>query len=203
MDDNKKFLIVGLGNAEDKYAGTRHNIGFEVVNALAKKLDAKFEMGRHAYVANARYKGRTLVLILPTTYMNLSGKAVKYWMTQEKIAANGIMVVSDDIDLPVGHLKMKPKGGGGSHNGLNHIIEMLGNQDFPRLRVGIGKNYPQGYQVEYVLGKFYPEDRPLIDAAIERAVNGILAFTTIGIEKAMNAVNASNPKEVSEAKEEK
>lgn len=200
MDDNKKFLIVGLGNAEDKYAGTRHNIGFEVVNALAKKLDAKFEMGRHAYVANARYKGRTLVLILPTTYMNLSGKAVKYWMTQEKIAANGIMVVSDDIDLPVGHLKMKPKGGGGSHNGLNHIIEMLGNQDFPRLRVGIGKNYPQGYQVEYVLGKFYPEDRPLIDAAIERAVNGILAFTTIGIEKAMNAVNASNPKAVSEEK---
>lgn len=200
MDDNKKFLIVGLGNAEDKYAGTRHNIGFEVVNALAKKLDAKFEMGRHAYVANARYKGRTLVLILPTTYMNLSGKAVKYWMTQEKIAANGIMVVSDDIDLPVGHLKMKPKGGGGSHNGLNHIIEMLGNQDFPRLRVGIGKNYPQGYQVEYVLGKFYPEDCPLIDAAIERAVNGILAFTTIGIEKAMNAVNASNPKVVSEEK---
>lgn len=203
MDDNKKFLIVGLGNAEDKYAGTRHNIGFEVVNALAKKLDAKFEMGRHAYVANARYKGRTLVLILPTTYMNLSGKAVKYWMTQEKLPASSIMVVSDDIDLPVGHLKMKPKGGGGSHNGLGHIIEMLGHQDFPRLRVGIGKNYPQGYQVEYVLGKFYPEDRPFIDAAIERAVNGLLAFTTIGIEKAMNAVNASNPKEVPEAKEEK
>ena len=193
MDDSRKFLIVGLGNAEDKYAGTRHNIGFEVVNALAIKLDTKFDIGRHAYVAHARYKGRSLTLILPTTYMNLSGKAVKYWMNEEKIGPESIMVVSDDLDLPVGQLKMKPKGGGGSHNGLGHIIEMLGHQDFPRLRVGIGKDFPQGYQVEYVLGKFYAKERPLIDAAIERAVAGILSFVTIGIEKAMNEVNRNAP----------
>ena len=105
MDDSRKFLIVGLGNAEDKYAGTRHNIGFEVVNALALKLDTKFDIGRHAYVAHAKYKGRAITLILPTTYMNLSGKAVKYWMTQEKIGPESIMVVSDDLDLPVGQLK--------------------------------------------------------------------------------------------------
>ena len=164
-----------------------------MVNALAIKLDTKFDIGRHAYVAHARYKGRSLTLILPTTYMNLSGKAVKYWMNEEKIGPESIMVVSDDLDLPVGQLKMKPKGGGGSHNGLGHIIEMLGHQDFPRLRVGIGKDFPQGYQVEYVLGKFYAEERPLIDAAIERAVAGILSFVTIGIEKAMNEVNRNAP----------
>lgn len=189
MEYNRKFLIVGLGNAEDKYSGTRHNIGFEVVNALALKLDTKFDIGRHAYVAHAKYKGRTLTLILPTTYMNLSGKAVKYWMTQEKVGPEGVMVVSDDLDLPVGQLKMKPKGGGGSHNGLGHIIETLGHQDFPRLRVGIGKDFPQGYQVEYVLGKFYAEERPLVDAAIERAVTGLLTFITMGIERAMNETN--------------
>lgn len=189
MEDSKKFLVVGLGNAEDKYNGTRHNIGFEVVNALALKLEAKFDMGRHAYVAKAKYKGRSLVLILPTTYMNLSGKAVKYWLAQEKIDAKSMMVVSDDLDLPVGDIKMKPKGGGGSHNGLGNIIEMLGHQDFPRLRVGIGKNYPQGYQVDYVLGKFFPEDRSLVDAAVQKAVDAILAFVTIGIEKAMNQAN--------------
>lgn len=189
MDDNRKFLIVGLGNAEDKYTGTRHNIGFEVVNALAVKLDAKFEMGRHAYVAHAKYKGRSLTLILPTTYMNLSGKAVKYWLTQEKIEAKSMLVVSDDLDLPVGDIKMKPKGGPGSHNGLGHIVETLGHQDFPRIRVGIGKNYPQGYQVDYVLAKFPPEEKPLIDAAVEKSVNAILCFVTVGIEKAMNQAN--------------
>ena len=196
MDDNKKFLIVGLGNADNEYSGTRHNIGFEVVNALAQKLDAKFESGRLAYVAKARYKGRSLVIIMPTTYMNLSGKAVKYWMTQEKIPANAIMVISDDIDLPVGQLKMKPKGGGGSHNGLGNIIELLGSQDFPRLRVGIGKNYAQGYQVDYVLGKFTSEDLKLIDPAIQRACDAILAFTTVGIERAMNAANSAEKQKI-------
>ncbi|MCQ2265403.1 MAG: aminoacyl-tRNA hydrolase [Bacteroidales bacterium] len=171
MDDNRKFLIVGLGNAEDKYTGTRHNIGFEVVNALAVKLDAKFEMGRHAYVAHAKYKGRSLTLILPTTYMNLSGKAVKYWLTQEKIEAKSMLVVSDDLDLPVGDIKMKPKGGPGSHNGLGHIGETL------------------GHQVDYVLAKFPPEEKPLIDAAVEKSVNAILCFVTVGIEKAMNQAN--------------
>lgn len=189
MDDNRKFLIVGLGNAEAKYAGTRHNIGFEVVSALAKRLDATFETGKLAYVAKVRHKGRQLILILPTTYMNLSGKAVKYWMGQEKIPADSIMVVSDDIDLPVAELKMKPKGGGGSHNGLGNIIELLGHQNFPRLRFGIGKNYAQGYQVDYVLGKFESAERPAIDAGIEKAVDAIITFITIGIEKAMNQAN--------------
>ena len=189
MEDNRKFLIVGLGNAEDKYSGTRHNIGFEVVNALALKLDTKFDIGRHAYVAHAKYKGRALTLILPTTYMNLSGKAVKYWMTQEKVGPEGVMVVSDDLDLPVGQLKMKPKGGGGSHNGLGHIIETLGHQDFPRLRVGIGSDFQLGHQIDWVLGRFADEELQQLQPVIDLAVKIIPSFVLAGIDVTMNEYN--------------
>lgn len=191
MEDNKKFLIVGLGNAEAQYAGTRHNIGFEVVNALAKSLGVTFTTDRYAYVAKAKLKGKSIVLVMPTTYMNLSGKAVRYWMDAEKVSENNVMVVCDDIDLPVGTLRMKPKGGGGSHNGLNNIIELLGNQNFPRLRFGIGKNYPQGMQVEYVLGKFFPEERALIDERIEKAAAALQSFILSGLQHTMNACNQS------------
>lgn len=189
MDDNKKFLIVGLGNAEDQYSGTRHNIGFEVLVKLAKQLDVTFKSDRYAYVARAKYKGRTLILIMPTTFMNLSGKAVKYWMEAENIDAQHIMVVSDDLDLPPGQLRIRPKGGGGSHNGLNHIIQILGHGNYPRLRFGIGKNFPQGYQVDYVLGTFTSEERSIIDPAIEKAAEICKSFATAGLQRTMNQFN--------------
>ena len=189
-EDNKKFLIVGLGNAENQYAGTRHNIGFEVVNALAQKLSATFQQERYAYVAHAKYKGRALTLIMPTTYMNLSGNAVRYWLDKEKISPDSLLVISDDLDLPLGTLRMKPKGSGGSHNGLNHIIETLGHSNFPRLRFGIGHNFAQGYQVDFVLGKFSSEELKTIEPAITKATQGILSFVTIGLSRTMNDINS-------------
>ena len=188
----KKYLIFGLGNAEQKYAGTRHNIGFEVVSALAKKMEVTFSSDRYAYKAEARYKGRTLILLMPTTYMNLSGNAVRYWMEKEEVEPQNIVVISDDIDLPVATLRMRPKGGGGSHNGINHIIEILQHGNFPRLRFGIGKNYPQGYQVEYVLGQFFPEELAQVNTAIEKAADACLSFCTAGLQKTMNVVNGNN-----------
>lgn len=188
--DQKKYLIVGLGNAENKYSGTRHNIGFEVVSALAEQLGASFQNDRYAYIARARYKGRTLILVMPTTYMNLSGKAVRYWLEKEDIDIQNMLVISDDIDLPPGTLRLRMKGGGGSHNGLNHIIEVLGHGSYNRLRFGIGKNYAQGYQVEYVLGKFEQKElKELIAPAIERAAEIIKIFVTQGVQKAMNSGN--------------
>ena len=144
MEDNKKFIIIGLGNPENQYAGTRHNIGFEAVMSLAKRLNVTFSTERFAYVARGKYKGRTLILVMPTTYMNLSGKAVKYWMETEKVEPQNIMVISDDLDLPLASLRIRPKGGGGTHNGLNDIIDVLGHSNFPRLRFGIGRDFPQG-----------------------------------------------------------
>ncbi|MCR4965606.1 MAG: aminoacyl-tRNA hydrolase [Bacteroidales bacterium] len=183
--NEKKFLIVGLGNAEQQYAGTRHNYGFEVVNALANKLGATFKNDRLAYMAKANFKGRQLVMIMPTTYMNLSGKAVKHWLNAEEVAPERCLVVCDDLDLPVGTIKIKPKGGGGSHNGLNNIIELLGHSNFPRLRCGIGKDFARGYQVDYVLGRFSSEEMKLIEPCIERATEAIKLFTTDGLERAM------------------
>jgi PTH1 family peptidyl-tRNA hydrolase len=185
----KKYLIIGLGNAEQKYTGTRHNIGFEVVNALAKKLDVSFTSERYAYKVEAKYKGRTLILIMPTTYMNLSGNAVHYWMKKEEVESQNILVISDDIDLPVAALRMRPKGGGGSHNGINHIISVLKHFDFPRLRFGIGKNYPQGLQVEYVLSKFFSEELEQVNLSIEKAADACLSFCTNGLQRTMNQIN--------------
>lgn len=202
MDDSKKFLIVGLGNAEDKYAGTRHNIGFEVVSELAKSLGANFSSERYAYVAKASFKGRALIFVMPTTYMNLSGNAVRYWMLQEKVAESNMLIVSDDLDLPVGELRLKPKGGGGSHNGLNHIIETLGNSNFPRLRFGIGKDYAYGYQAEFVLSRFNSEERPIVEASVKRGAELIKSFVTVGIEKTMNFYN-TKPKVENKEEEKK
>jgi PTH1 family peptidyl-tRNA hydrolase len=187
--DPKKYLIVGLGNAEQKYTGTRHNIGFEIVSALAKKLEVTFATERYAYRAEAKYKGRTLVLIMPTTFMNASGNAVRYWVEKEDLDVQNLLIISDDIDLQVGTLRMKPKGGGGSHNGMNHIIEMLQHTNFPRMRFGIGKNYQQGYQMEYVLGKFFPEEIETVNTTIEKAVCACLSFCTAGLQQTMNEIN--------------
>jgi len=187
--NDKKYLIVGLGNAEQQYAGTRHNYGFEVVSAVAKLLNAEFKTDRLAYVARGTYKGRTLVMIMPTTYMNLSGKAVKHWLTAEDIAPDHCIVACDDLDLPVGTFKIKPKGGGGSHNGLNNIIELLGHSNFPRIRCGIGKDFAQGYQVDYVLGRFSSEELELVKPCIEKAAEAIKSFATAGLERTMNQFN--------------
>ncbi len=190
MENCKKFIIFGLGNAENQYAGTRHNIGFEVVNALAQKLSVTFRTDRHAYIAEGKYKGRTLILAMPTTYMNLSGKAVRYWMDHESVPEENILVICDDIDLPAGWVRMRAKGSGGTHNGLNHIIETLGNTDFPRLRFGVGHDFAQGYQIEYVLGKFPTDEmKATIQPAIDKAVEMVLSFTTAGIQHTMNQFN--------------
>ncbi len=205
--NDKKYLIVGLGNAEQQYAGTRHNYGFEVVSAVAKSLGAEFKVERLAYIARATYKGRTLVLAMPTTYMNLSGKAVKYWLAAEDIAADHCMVVCDDLDLPVGSFKIKPKGGGGSHNGLLNIIEQLGHSNFARLRCGIGKDFAQGYQIDYVLGRFSSEELKLVEPCIEKAAEAIKSFATAGLQRTMNQFNtiqsaAQNPANESNPKSE-
>ena len=189
MENEKRYLIVGLGNAEQQYAGTRHNYGFEVANAVAKAFNVNFTVDRLAYVARANFKGRELVIIMPTTYMNLSGKAVKYWLTEENVSVDHCLVIYDDIDLPLGIFKLKPKGGGGTHNGIGNIIETLDRSDIPRMRCGIGKDYAQGYQVDYVLGRFSTEELKLVDSCVKRAVSAVKSFVTVGMQLTMNQFN--------------
>lgn len=202
MEDYRKFLIVGLGNSENKYAGTRHNIGFEIVTRFAQIHKLSFSVDRHAYMVKGKLKGKQVVLILPTTYMNLSGKAVHYWLKYEKIDVKNMLVISDDIDLPLGQIKIKPKGGGGSHNGLNNIIEVLGHQNFPRLRFGIGKDFPRGFQAEYVLGRFSSEELKVIEPIIEKCATIIALFVTSGLQYAMNQFNTLNAEEDNKNKNE-
>ena len=184
-----KYLIAGLGNIGAEYANTRHNIGFVVANALAGEQKGKFETERLASVARIKFKGRTLVVIKPTTYMNLSGKAVKYWLTKEKIPLNKLLVVLDDIALPLGTLRLKKQGGDAGHNGLTDIIEKLGTNVFPRLRVGIGNDFPKGYQVDYVLGQWSRSETDLLIPRVEKAVEIIKSFTTLGTDRTMNLYN--------------
>jgi len=202
MENEKKYLIVGLGNAEQQYAGTRHNYGFEVANAVAKTFKAEFKSDRLAYVARASFKGRELVIIMPTTYMNLSGKAVKYWLAEENVAVDHCLVIYDDIDLPLGIFKLKPKGGGGTHNGIGDIIETLERTDIPRMRCGIGKNYAQGYQVDYVLGRFSSEELKLVEPCIERAVSAVKSFVTVGMQLTMNQFNTKETERAKAMEEE-
>ena len=184
-----KYLIAGLGNIGDEYANTRHNIGFIVLDAIAFSLGVSFSSGRYASVAKARFKGRSLTLIKPATFMNLSGKAVRYWLEAEKIETENLLVVNDDIDLEPGVLRMKPFGSGGSHNGLNHIIEILGTTAFPRLRVGIGNDFAKGYQVEYVLGRWTKTEEEMLKPRVLMAVDMVKSFVTIGVDKTMSLYN--------------
>lgn len=188
-DTSLKFLIVGLGNVGSEYSNTRHNIGFWVLDALAKALDTEFTIERHAYVARAKFKGRSLVLIKPTTYMNLSGKAYKYWLDKEKIPVEQSLVIVDEKDLDLGVLRVRAKGSGGSHNGMNHIISTLGNTQFPRLRVGIGNNFSRGKQIDFVLGEWNREEEAALLPRIDLAIDIIKAFTTIGLSRTMNEYN--------------
>lgn len=184
-----KFLIVGLGNIGNEYAHTRHNIGFDVVNAFVLKHGGQFRVDRHAYVAEVRWKGKNFVCVCPTTYMNLSGKAVKFWLDKEKIELDRTLVIVDDIALPLSKLRLRPGGSDAGHNGLKSLHESLGTDAYPRLRFGIGNDYPKGLQADYVLGKWKTEEEPLVKRKIDRSVEVIESFAAQGIAITMNQVN--------------
>ena len=184
-----KFLIAGLGNTGNEYAHTRHNIGFDVVNAFVQKHGGTFRNDRLAYVADLRWKGKSFVCICPTTYMNLSGKAVKYWLDKEKITLENSLVIIDDIALPLTKIRVRPGGSDAGHNGLTSVQETLATTEYPRLRFGIGNDYPKGMQAEYVLGKWRKEEEPLVRLKIEKSVEVIEIFATQGLTAAMNQVN--------------
>lgn len=184
-----KFLIIGLGNVGNEYAHTRHNIGFDVANAFVLKHGGNFRVDRHAYVADVKWKGRTFVCVCPTTYMNLSGKAVKYWLDKEKISLENTLVIVDELALPLEKLRIRPGGRDAGHNGLKSIAEALGTAEYPKLRFGIGNNFPKGHQSDFVLGKWRKEEEPLVKLKIDGAVDAIEIFGTQGITTAMNQVN--------------
>lgn len=184
-----KYLIAGLGNIGAEYAGTRHNIGFQVVDALAAAAGATFITGRYGAVAEVRHKGRTLLLLKPSTYMNLSGKAVRYWMETEKIPLENLLVVVDDIALPFGTLRMRTKGSAGGHNGLKNITELLGTEAYARMRFGVGGDFARGHQVDYVLGEWTAEEREALPARLKLFGDAVLSFATIGAERTMNLYN--------------
>ena len=184
-----KFLIVALGNIGSEYADTRHNIGFMIADAMAKKAGANFANLRLAYYTELSHKGRKMYLIKPTTYMNLSGKAVNYWMHELKIPVENILVLVDEIAIPFGAIRIKPKGSSAGHNGLKSIESLLGGQNYPRLRFGIGDNYPKGRQVDYVLSGFDDDEIPELPALIDRSIEMIESFVTVGAELTMTRYN--------------
>lgn len=184
-----KYLIVGLGNIGAEYAETRHNIGFKVLDALAGASDTFFTTGRYGDRATLRHKGHSLLLLKPSTYMNLSGKAVRYWMDAEHIASENLLVVSDDIALPFGTLRLRPKGSAGGHNGLKNIAELLGTEEFVRMRFGVGGDFPRGHQVDYVLGEWTEEERAALPERLKLFGDAILSFASIGLERTMNLFN--------------
>ena len=184
-----KYLIVGLGNVGAEYEGTRHNAGFMVVDAMAKEADARWTLERHAYRTEVKHKGRVLVMIKPTTYMNLSGKAVRHWLQAEKVELANLMVVVDDIALDPGIIRIKKQGAAGGHNGLADIEACLGTQNYNRLRVGVGQEFGRGQQVDYVLGHFTDEQAAALEPAIKTACDAVRCFVTQGIDRTMNLYN--------------
>jgi peptidyl-tRNA hydrolase, PTH1 family len=185
-----KYLIAGLGNIGPEYELTRHNIGFLTLDQLADKQGTDFASSRLAYTADFRYKGKHIYLIKPTTYMNLSGKAVNYWMKDLRIPLENVLVVTDDIALPYGKLRLRPKGSHGGHNGLRNIEETLGTQEFARLRFGVGGDFPKGKQIDYVLSRFDENDFAELPLHIGRACDMVLSFCTVGIQLTMTQYNA-------------
>lgn len=185
-----KFLIAGLGNVGPEYELTRHNIGFLVLDRLADVQKASFTLSRHAEKTELKFKGRQIHLIKPTTYMNLSGKAIAYWLQELKIPKENLLVVVDDIALPFGTLRMRKQGSAAGHNGLIHIEQVLGGTDYVRLRFGIGNNFNKGQQVDYVLGNFTPEEFQALPPLMDKASEMILSFCTIGADKTMSLYNS-------------
>lgn len=185
-----KFLIIGLGNIGDEYRHTRHNIGFDVVSAFVLKQGGFFKTDRLAEVAEVKWKGKTFMCIKPTTYMNLSGKAFKYWMDKEKIELANTLTIVDDLALPLSKIRMRGSGSDAGHNGLKDIQLTLGTDQYPKLRFGIGNQFPKGRQVEFVLGKWLPEEKPVIDQKISKCCEIIESFAAIGLDKTMNMANS-------------
>lgn len=183
------FLIAGLGNPEQQYAGTRHNIGFDVADALASKLESSFEKTKLGWIAEGRHKGKKMTLLKPDTYMNLSGKSIAYYLQSYKTPPEHLLVVTDDLALPFGTIRIKPKGSDGGHNGLHSIIEHLGHNNFARLRFGIGSDFAKGRQVDYVLGKWNEEETKLLPERISQCCEAIIAFALSGISYSMSAYN--------------
>ena len=196
-----KFLICGLGNPGREYEGTRHNTGFMVLDAFAKASNAVFEDKRYGFVAETSLKGRKVFLLKPTTVMNLSGNAVRYWLNKENIDQKRLLVVSDDVALPLGEFRLKASGSNGGHNGLGHIIQLIG-QNFARLRMGIGNDYPRGGQIDWVLGHYSEDDLRVLQPAFDTTVDIIKSFVLQGIDETMNQFN-SKGKKVPHNKEEK
>jgi peptidyl-tRNA hydrolase, PTH1 family len=184
-----KYLIAGLGNIGPDYVHTRHNIGFDVVENLAASLGATFSNGKKVSVAEARHKGRSLIIIKPTTFMNLSGEAIRFWLQDQKIPIENLLVITDDLALPFGSLRMRPAGSSAGHNGITSIIECLNTDKFPRLRFGIGSDFPKGRQVDYVLGRWTNEEEAILPEKLKLAEDFIKSFVTMGIQPTMNALN--------------
>lgn len=184
-----KYLIVGLGNIGAEYDATRHNIGFDIADTFVLQNGGSFKLDRHAFVAECKWKGKTFVVIKPTTYMNLSGKAVKYWMDKEKISIENILVLVDDLALPVDTLRMRGSGSDAGHNGLKDIQAVLQTTQYPRLRFGIGSNFAKGRQVDFVLGKWTPTEMPIIKEKILKSCEMIESFAAQGLAKTMNTYN--------------
>ena len=184
-----KYLIVGLGNIGDNYKNTRHNIGFKVLDAMAQASNVSFHDKRYGFVTSTKYKGRDLMLLKPSTYMNLSGNAVNYWMKRENIPIENVLVIVDDIALPLGSLRLKPKGSAGGHNGLTSINDVIGTNEYARLRFGIGAAFNKGAQINYVLGAWSPEEIKIIEEKIPVAIEIIKSFAFTGIELTMTAFN--------------
>lgn len=184
-----KYLIVGLGNIGTEYAHTRHNIGFDVVTAFVLKHEGSFTTQRLAEVAEVKWKGKVFVCIKPTTYMNLSGKAFKYWLDKEKVPLENTLTIVDELAIPLSKLRLRPGGSSGGHNGLADIENILGTDKYPKLRFGIGNNYPRGMQAEFVLSKWFPEEVPIVAKKVQACIEAIENFSTIGIERTMNSIN--------------
>ena len=188
-----KYLICGLGNPGAEYAGTRHNTGFMVLDAFAKASNVVFEDKRYGFVAETSVKGRKVFLLKPTTFMNLSGNAVRYWLNKENIDQKRLLVISDDVALPLGQFRLKASGSNGGHNGLGNIIQLIG-QDFPRLRIGIGNDYPRGGQIDWVLGKYSEDDLKTLQPTIDTSADIIKSFVLQGIDETMNQYNVKGKK---------
>jgi PTH1 family peptidyl-tRNA hydrolase len=184
-----KFLIAGLGNIGAEYAGTRHNIGFDVANVFVHKHGGGFIQERYAGLSRLKIKGKSVICIVPSTYMNLSGKAVKYWLDREQVPLSNLLIVVDEIALPLSKLRLRPSGSDAGHNGLKSVQESLNTIDYPRLRFGVGNNFPKGMQVEFVLGKWFESEIPLVKLKIEKSVELVESFIFAGIEETMNLYN--------------
>ncbi|MGF7139853.1 aminoacyl-tRNA hydrolase [Roseimarinus sediminis] len=185
-----KYLIVGLGNIGEEYKNTRHNIGFKILDALARASNIVFDINRrYGAMVEYKFKGRTFVLLKPSTYMNLSGNAVRYWMQKEKIPLENVLIIVDDIALPFGAIRMRGKGGDAGHNGLKHITQILGTSNYARVRFGIGNEFNKGQQIDYVLGEWSPEEEALLPERMDKVIEIIHSFGTIGLDRTMNFFN--------------